>query len=189
MSSAMSELPGRVPMTVTVARRVAPGREAEFEDWAARLTAVAARFPGFLGAGLLRPGHVGQDWHVVYRFDSADHLAAWEQSPIRTALLADAEHLMRTTGVHRISGLETWFSVPGRTAPAPPRWKMFTISVAAIYLLQLVVNLCLGWLARPWPLPVRLALFVGIVTAAMTWLVMPRAARLFTRWLYAAPPS
>jgi antibiotic biosynthesis monooxygenase (ABM) superfamily enzyme len=31
---------------------------------------------------------------------------------------------------------------------------------------------------------VRLALFVSLVTASMTWLVMPRAARLLTRWLY-----
>jgi antibiotic biosynthesis monooxygenase (ABM) superfamily enzyme len=176
-------------MTVTVARRVAPGRETEFEDWAARLTAAAARFPGFLGAGLLRPGHVGQDWHIVYRFDSAEHLAAWERSMVRARLLAMGEDLMQTVGVQRISGLETWFSVPGRTAPAPPRWKMFAISVVGIYLLQMVVNVGLGWLARPWPLAVRLALFVSIVTASMTWLVMPRLARLLERWLYAPPRS
>ena len=69
------------PVTVTVARRVAPGREAEFEAWAADLTVAGARFPGFLGAGLLRPGHAGGEWHVVYRFDSASHLEVWERSP------------------------------------------------------------------------------------------------------------
>jgi antibiotic biosynthesis monooxygenase (ABM) superfamily enzyme len=187
MPAVMGGKPGGDPMTVTVARWVAPGREAEFEEWATRLTAAAAHFPGFLGAGLLRPGHVGQDWHVVYRFDSADRLADWERSPIRAALLAEAEHLMRTVGVSRISGLETWFSVPGRTAPAPPRWKMFAISVLGTYLLQLAVNTGLGRLAGPWPLAARLALFVSIVTAAMTWLVMPRLARLLQRWLYAPP--
>jgi antibiotic biosynthesis monooxygenase (ABM) superfamily enzyme len=189
MSSRSSERAGGEPVTVTVARRVTPGREVEFEDWAARLTTAASRFPGFLGAGLLRPGQVGQDWHVVYRFDSAEHVAAWERSRIRRALLADGEDLMRTVGVRRISGLETWFSVPGRTAPAPPRWKMFAISVVGIYLLQLVVNAGLGRLAQPWPLPVRLALFVSIVTASMTWVVMPRVARLLQRWLYAPPRS
>jgi antibiotic biosynthesis monooxygenase (ABM) superfamily enzyme len=189
MSAVMGSKPGDDPMTVTVARRVAPGREAEFEEWAARLTGAAAHFPGFLGAGLLRPGHVGQDWHVVYRFDSAEHLAGWERSPVRARLLAEAEHLMRTVGVSRISGLETWFSVPGRTAPAPPRWKMFAISVVGIYLLQLAVNVGLHRLAGHWPLAVRLALFVCIVTASMTWLVMPRLARLLQRWLYAPPRS
>ena len=70
-------------MTVTVARRVAPGREDEFEQWSAELTRRAAHFPGFLGAGLLRPGHVGEAWHVVFRFDSPAHWEAWERSAVR----------------------------------------------------------------------------------------------------------
>ncbi len=47
---------------------------------------------------------------------------------------------MHATDVHRVSGLETWFALPGRTAPAPPRWKMFVVSAVAIYALQLVLN-------------------------------------------------
>ena len=47
---------GDDPVTVTIERRVAPGREADFEHWANRLTQAATEFPGFLGAGLLRPG-------------------------------------------------------------------------------------------------------------------------------------
>jgi len=175
------------PMTVTVARRVAPGQEGRFERWAEQLTRVASRFPGFLGAGLLRPGHVGEDWHVVYRFDSPEHLAAWENSDVRMRMLAAGDDLMETIDVQRVSGLETWFELPGRTGPAPPRWKMFLVSVVAIYLLQVLVNTVLGVLTTGWPMVARLALFVGIVTAAMTWLVMPRAARLLSRWLYAKP--
>ncbi len=163
----MSKTHDATPVTVTVARSVAPGRETDFEDWATRLTTAAAHYPGFLGAGLLRPGRAGQDWHVVYRFDRADHLAAWEQSPTRNALLADAEQLMQTTGEHRVSGLETWFALPGRTAPAPPRWKMFVVSLASIFALQLLVNLLLGGITRSWPLAARLVLFVSIVTASM----------------------
>jgi len=45
---------GGEPVTVTVARRVAPGREGEFEAWAEKLTRASALFPGFLGAGLQR---------------------------------------------------------------------------------------------------------------------------------------
>ena len=183
----MSTTPDGQPVTVTVARRVAPGRAAEFEEWAARLTAAASRFPGFLGAGILRPGRVGQDWHVVYRFDSAAHLSDWERSPVRAASLTGAENLMTTTAVRRVSGLETWFALPGRSAPAPPKWKMFVTSLGAIYVLQLAVNAGLGPLLGSWAEPARLAIFVCIVTAAMTWLVMPRVARWLSRWLYADP--
>ena len=187
MAAAASDPHEAQPVTVTVARRVAPGQEARFERWAERLTRAAAKFPGFLGAGLLRPGRVGQDWHVVYRFDRADHLAAWESSDVRGSLLAAGDDVMETIGVQRISGLETWFELPGRTAPAPPRWKMFLVSVATIYLLQVLVYTALGGLTTGWPMVARLALFVCLVTAAMTWLVMPRVARWLSRWLYADP--
>jgi len=172
------------PVTVTVARQVAPGRETEFEDWAGRLTAEASRFAGFLGAGLLRPGHAGDPWHVVYRFDTPGHLAAWEQSPVRATMLAAGERVMQTTGTHRVSGLETWFEMPGRTAPAPPRWKMFAVSVLGMYPLQLAAYALLVVTAAGWPAAARLAVSVPLVAASMAWLVMPRLARMFAGWLY-----
>jgi uncharacterized protein len=174
--------PGSEPVTVMVARRVAPGRELDFEDWSKRLTRAASRFPGFLGAGLLRPGRLGEPWHVIFRFETHEQLHAWEGSPERVALLDAADDMIHSTDLHRVSGLETWFALPGRTAPAPPKWKMFVVSVVAIYLLQLVLNLALGPLQLP--LPVRVALVAFAVTALMTWLVMPRLARLLEDWLY-----
>jgi antibiotic biosynthesis monooxygenase (ABM) superfamily enzyme len=172
-------------VTVTIARRVAPGREAEFEEWAAELTRASASFDGFLGWGLLRPVSVGQDWHVVFRFDTAEHLGAWEASEARAKILHAGEDLMRTTAVHRVTGLETWFELPGRTAPAPPRWKMFAVSASAIYLLNVLLNLLLGGVVGSWPLALRLAPLSAAVTALMTWVVMPRLARLLQGWLFA----
>jgi len=173
------------PVTVTVARLVAPGREADFEDFSATLTRAAGAYPGFLGAGMLRPGHVGLPWHVVFRFDSAEHLHAWEASPQRAAILATGEDLVHSTSVHRVSGLETWFALPSRTGPAPPRWKMFAVSVVAIYGLQFLLTLAVAPLGLP--AAVRIAAVSVAVTALMTWLVMPRLARLLQDWLYAPP--
>lgn len=182
--AAAAEDAADLPVTVTVARRVAPGREPEFEAWAARLTAAASGFGGFLGAGLLRPSRLGEDWHVVYRFAGPQQLRVWEESGARAALLAEGAHLMDTVAVRRVSGLETWFSLPGRTAPAPPRWKMFAVSGAVIYTLQLLEYGTLGHLVRDWPLPLRLVLLSFPVTATMTWLVMPRVAVLLAPWLF-----
>jgi len=171
------------PVTVTVTRRVAPSREGDFEEWSEQLTRAASRFPGFLGAGMLRPGHVGEPWHVVFRFASDPELREWEESPERARLLAEGDELVHSTEQHRVSGLETWFALPGRTAPAPPRWKMFLVSLAAIYTLQLVLNrlfepLHLG-------LALRVAVVAVLVTALMTWVVMPTLARWLQGWLYA----
>jgi antibiotic biosynthesis monooxygenase (ABM) superfamily enzyme len=62
---------------------------------------------------------------------------------------------------------------------------MFVVSLAGIYVLQLVLNLALVPLGMA--LPLRVALVACAVTALMTWLVMPRAARLLQNWLYAPP--
>lgn len=172
------------PVTVTVARRVAPGREEEFERWYDGVIGCASRFPGFLGAGILRPTRVGQPWHIVYRFADGATLDRWESSPERADWLARADEFVEQTGVQRVSGLETWFAMPGRTAPAPPRWKMALVTLAAIVPLVLLMNLTVLPLLSDWPMLARTLVFSGTLTALMTWVVMPRITRIFRRFLY-----
>lgn len=176
--------PGPEPITVTVARGVTAGREDDFERWSERLTALATRFPGFLGAGMLRPSRVGDPWHVVFRFDSAAHLAGWETSADRARWLAEGADLVESTVVQRVSGLETWFSLPGRMPQPPPKWKMFLVSGTVFFLLNVLLTATFGRWLVDWPYPLRILVISFPVTAIATWLVMPRVAR----WLYAAPP-
>jgi uncharacterized protein len=91
---------------------------------------------------------------------------------------------MSTANVRRVSGLETWFELPGRTAPAPPRWKMFVVSAVVIFVLQLMLNLVVRRVAPGLWLPSRVAVIAVAVTALMTWVVQPRLARLLEGWLY-----
>ena len=176
--------PRAEPVTVTVARRVAPGREMEFQDWYEGIIAAASRFPGFLGSGVLRPHRMGEDWHVVYRFADADSLRRWEHSPERAGWLRRAEAFIEDTEVRRVSGLETWFAMPGRTAPAPARWKMATVTILAIIPLVLLMNVLVLPLLHGWPLVARTLVFSGTLTGLMTWVVMPRMTRIFRRFLY-----
>lgn len=178
------------PVTVTVARRVAPGREAAFEHWYDGIISCAGTFPGFLGAGILRPkeasGGDAGDWHVVYRFSDPVALRRWEISEQRADWLRRADEFVEETGVNRVSGLETWFAMPGRTAPAPPRWKMFVVTLLAIVPLVLLMNLLVLPLITGWWLVARTLVFAGTLTGLMTWVVMPRLTRLFRRFLYGA---
>ncbi len=172
------------PVTVTVARRVAPGREHEFEEWYEGIIGAAQKFPGFLGAGILRPHTMDQDWHVVYRFAEPTQLTHWEKSPERAGWLEKADTFAEERGVERVSGLETWFSLPGRTAPAPRRWKMALVTLLAIVPLVLLMNVAVLPLLGGWPLVARTLVFSGTLTVLMTWVVMPRMTRIFRRFLY-----
>jgi antibiotic biosynthesis monooxygenase (ABM) superfamily enzyme len=172
------------PVTVTVARRVTPGLEPEFERWYDGVIAAAAKYPGFLGAGILRPNQVGQEWHVVYRFSDQDALDGWESSPERAEWLSRADTFVEETGVRRVSGLETWFAMPGRTAPAPPKWKMAAVTLLAIIPLVLLMNVLVLPHIAGWPLVLRTLVFSGTLTTLMTWVIMPRLTRAFSRFLY-----
>src|SRR4028119_1292414 len=97
--SAVGEVAASEPVTVTVARRVAPGRAAEFEQWLDGILRAASMFPGFLGGGGLRPGRLGEDWHVVYRFASPAQLHRWEHSAERAQWPARGEPLAHATAV------------------------------------------------------------------------------------------
>jgi hypothetical protein len=180
----LNQIASGEPVTVTVARRVAPGRDREFEKWLDGILGAAASFPGFLGGGALRPGRLGDDWHVVYRFASPAQLERWESSPQREQWLARGEALIDDTAVQRVSGLETWFSLPGRTAPAPPRWKMALVTLVAIIPLVSLMNVFVLPQFAHWPVVARTVLFSGTLTGLMTWVVMPRLTRVFQRFLY-----
>jgi antibiotic biosynthesis monooxygenase (ABM) superfamily enzyme len=175
---------GRGPVTVTVARRVAIGRASEFEDWYEGIIGAACRFPGFLGAGILRPHVAGGEWHVVYRFADSAALHRWEASDERAEWLAKADEFVEETGVQRVSGLETWFAMPGRTAPAPPKWKMFLVTLAAIVPLVMLMSSTVLPLLSSWHLVARTLVFSSLLTGLMTWVVMPRMTMLFKRFLY-----
>ena len=182
-------MPDVQPVTVTVARRVVVGYEQEFTDWAEQALAAAARRPGFLGGGVLRPPHAGADWHIVYRFASSDALARWESSDERAELLRQADELIEQQRVMRTTGLETWFEMPGRTAPAPPRWKMAAVTILAIIPIAYVLNVLLLPRVAGWPVLVRTLVFAALLTSLMTWAVMPRMTRWFANFLYPRTPT
>ena len=121
------------PVTVTVARQVAPGRDAEFAAWAEQMAVRARSFPGSLGAGVLQPGPDGGDWQIVFRFVDGLALRLWERSPQRAALLAEADQFVVSARVHRVVGVEDWFDMPSRSEPKRPLWRRIVTDVAWVY--------------------------------------------------------
>ena len=171
-------------ITVVVAREVAPGREDEFHRWVDELLAAAQNFPGYLGSGLLEPVPGGTVRHVVYRFDSPERLAGWENSAVRSRLLERGSQFVQTVAVRRLDGMEAWFDSPGRPAGPPPRWKTFLMTATVILVLQSLISLLLRPLVGNWPTFLRTAAVIVTLVALMTWIVMPRLSRWLAGWLY-----
>jgi uncharacterized protein len=174
------------PVTITVRRKVKPGREADYEGWLKCLTEGAARdFPGYLGAEFHRPGEDGT-YRSVFRFDGLTHLEAFERSDFRARMLAEAADMFSADAAwERLTGLEFWFDPPpGTRVPQPDPHRMALVMVAVVFILVLILNLTLGPLMADWPLALRVLVTVCIQVGLMTYVIMPRLTPLIARFIY-----
>jgi antibiotic biosynthesis monooxygenase (ABM) superfamily enzyme len=178
------------PLTVVSARRVRPGREAEFEVWLEGIGNVAKVFPGFLGRSIVRPSENEQGEYVtVFKFDKYANLKRWTESAERREWLEKVRPLcLDDLREHVLTGLERWFTLPARPgALPPPRHKMAAVTLLALYPMGIGLNVLLGPVLAPLPMPLRALVVSASMVLLATYVVMPRMARLFQRWLY--PPS
>jgi uncharacterized protein len=174
------------PVTVLYSRRVRPGREADFEAWARGIVAAARQFPGHLGASVLdAPG--SREYHILFSFADRRSLRAWLDSGERRRWLARGGELLEADrGLQQLTGLETWFKLPGANVPTmkpPPRWKMWLVSIVAVYPLVLAFQALLVPRMAGLPLPLRALMFPLVLLTLMTFVVMPVVTRVLRRWL------
>jgi antibiotic biosynthesis monooxygenase (ABM) superfamily enzyme len=181
-----SDVAGAV--TVVISRRVRSGRGPDYEAWVRDVIPVAERFAGFEGLSVLRPSRATPDeYALVMRFASYDDLRAWEHSDERRELLRRLRDLTVDEGAwQEQTGLETWFTLPGRPVPAgpPPRWKQAVLSTLALVPLLLVSNALIEDRLDVLGAVLRTVVVTPVLVAIMTWLLMPAVTRLAYRWLY-----
>ncbi len=80
-------------VTISITRRVRPGREREFEEYLRGISEEASRFPGHLGVRIFRPARGDRQYRVVFRFDRESNLRRWKESEERRAWYARGEEL------------------------------------------------------------------------------------------------
>ncbi len=175
------------PVTAVFTWEVLPGHEAEIEEWAHGITAAGSRYPGHLGATWLRPGPGSREYHTVLKFSDQTRFRAWMDSPERADWIHRAERFSRARRTE-LTGLETWFTLPGRPArSAPPRWKMFLVTAASAYPVSLLLTVLLFPRLGFLPMVVRPAISTVLLVGVLTWVVLPRVTRFLEGWLYPAP--
>jgi antibiotic biosynthesis monooxygenase (ABM) superfamily enzyme len=174
------------PVSVLFSRHIKKDRETEYEEWARAVTAAARNFPGYLSASAMNvPG--SREYHLLYTFADRASLDAWLDSEERARWMVEVDALTEAErGLQKVTGLETWFTLSGtkiHTMKPPSRWKMWLVTVTAIYPLILV----LFWLLAPriahLPLGLRALIFPLVLVTLMTYAVMPAMTRMLRRWL------
>ena len=115
------------PVSVVVTWDVKPGRERDFEDWAEGFHEVAIRYSGHRGATWLRAEGSRNRYYTVVNFSHQETLDRWLKSAERAEWIGRVRPIAE---VHRqdTTGLETWFSLPGESVPAPSKLKMIIVT-------------------------------------------------------------
>ncbi|MFI7641626.1 antibiotic biosynthesis monooxygenase [Nonomuraea sp. NPDC049400] len=170
---------------VLVTRPVRAGRAREFEAWLEQIRSLAARH-GSQGMAVIPPLPGSTEYAIIYRFADAEAQRAWRSAPGRATLLAASADLAEAAPAEReLTGLEGWFAPgDGALVRPPARWKSWLVTLIALYVLLVTITALAEPLLAPLSIPVRFAVLLPVLTALMTWSVMPRLSRLLARWLY-----
>ncbi len=180
------------PVTVVIARRPKQGKESEMETFLNGITSESTRFPGYLGVTLFCPSNRDDpEYRAIIKFDSLRNYQAWETSEARSEWVKIGDAISQEPPQIKIlSGLETWFSLPGAGAMTPPsKHKMVLLAWFSIFPLSMLLNGLLGPHVTGWSIPSRSFVFSAILTPLMGYVALPGMTRLFSRWLYPNLPE
>jgi antibiotic biosynthesis monooxygenase (ABM) superfamily enzyme len=139
-----------------------------------------------MGINVILPGNNEREYVVIFRFDTYEHLRAWQESGIRGELLKKSESFREGGQSYQMkSGLEYWFA-PSTSPMVPPQWKMAIVTVLGVW----PVSMLVPWLLNPFITNLSqavqaLLIAVGIVII-LTWAVMPVLVRILRPWLKTA---
>jgi antibiotic biosynthesis monooxygenase (ABM) superfamily enzyme len=178
-------------VTKVIDRIPREGMDGQLEQAMKNLIAAALKFRGHLGVTVTRPSLPAQPgFRMVYRFDSCEHLRAWEESPERARLVAAANRYTQGEPHYDVlTGLEAWFTLPAQPAlRPPPRAKMTLVSWLGIFpLVYLYAEMFNRILPSGTPAILKVFAVTALVVPTMTYIVAPRLTRVFKDWLYPRP--
>jgi antibiotic biosynthesis monooxygenase (ABM) superfamily enzyme len=173
-------------ITVSVTRTVRPGYERAFEEALHDFVQRSLSLRGQHGVHIMRPapGSASRDYGIVRKFADREALKAFHESDeYRAWIQSVSDFTEGTPHTEELSGLESWFTVPGAPIRAFPRWKMAIATFLGVFPVVTVLGLTVGPQMASLPLLLRNAVFNACVVVLLTWLVMPLITRLLHGWL------
>lgn len=169
------------PVTVTVARTIVPGYEAQYLVWTDEVVAALRQAKGCLGAGVLQPGPEGGEHQIVFRFMDGLSLRAWEKSPERAELMERSKEFVLAERVQRTVGVEDWFELSTRAEPKGPWWGRIVRDVLWVYPVAIGASIFIAPMLAALPTLARILASSALITAVMRLAVSPVRGKLRAR--------
>lgn len=165
-------------VTVVATRVVAADQQDAFEDWLGRLREALRAQPGWLDGPVVLEQATGLV-HLLTRFDSRRAFDDWEASDAFRDLKEGVERF--SIGRREVaSGVRPSFALPSDATA--PKWKHALLTWVTVFPLLLALSYLSQATIASWPRPLSLALTSMIMTALLTWLILPFITRRTRTW-------
>ena len=175
------------PIQVAIIRTVKPGCETAFEEALHDFVQRTLSMPGQMGVHIIRPapGSGSRQYGVIRKFAGRDALTAFRTSPEYLEWNQIVLDMTEGSGsVEELSGLESWFTLPGQPLRPLPQWKMALVTYIGVEVVTTLLFWAIGPTIQAWPFLLRNSVFNVFVVAGLTWLAMPLLSRALSGWLH-----
>lgn len=175
------------PGTAVFRHDVIPERTAEFVAAEQVLAKAIGKYPGFCSLTVFPPAPGQQHWISILRFHTDEQLSGWMASEERVDRLpALRMHLVKDFDILSVDApFGSILRIKDGKPRVTPKWRTAMLILLVLYPTVMTLNRFfvpilddLG--AHPW---LSTWLSQAVCVSAMTFLLMPSATRLFTRWL------
>ena len=165
------------PITVCITRRVKPGTEEAFERALHQFVQRSLVLPGQMGVHIMRPapGNGSREYGIVRKFSNREALAAFRTSPEYLEWNEAALNLTEGNGrVEELTGLESWFTLPGTALRPLPKWKMAVVTLLGVFPTSVLLGETVGRWMLGWPLLLRSLVFAVLMVTGVLIVIMSR---------------
>ncbi len=159
----------------------------DYESWLTGIHGDLQKQIGFVSVDVIR--HLDQpnpEYVMLVKFDNQEKLNRWRSSLKLADWLSKLEGLIeREPHFEEAIGLEIWFDRSSRPQQEMPAiWKRVVLSIGCVYPMIIFFSWAFSPIIGTWPPAGQIFVVVVVLSALLTWPIMPYATRLLRPWLY-----
>lgn len=174
-------------VTEVIFSKIKAGQEDTYREWAARMQAAQAKYPGYRGTFLQPPEEAGGLWTTIMRFDTAGHLEAWMNAPERREMLQESKSFVEHEQLTRLAtSFPGWVPIDPMTGKGPPNWKTSLLVLLGLFPIVMLEMRFFSPILAGLGLHASLAVFISntVSVFATSFATMPLFVRWFGWWLF-----
>lgn len=176
------------PITLAVTDHVPLAEKSHYEALVDDLHQLFEAQDGFLSVDTVRHNRPHQvEYTILSRWSDKASSTQWRQDGVIREKLIQIEAITGGTAqIVEAAGLGLWVDhAQGSKPNLPPVWKRVVMSVVAVYPMLMLLMALSAPIIGELPQPIQVLIIVIVLSALLTWPIMPWLSKVLHSWLMA----